>query len=347
MKKIITTNLVKNIALLTVMLFATVAFAQDEEAEKKEISISGSVDAYYRTNLNSTDRSETDANGNVTQAASAPGTSFADETGFALGMANIIFSYEGEKVGAVADLVFGPRGDAAVGGYSLNQLYAYWNVSEGTKLTMGRFNTYLGYEVIAPAANFNYSTSYLFSSGPFSHVGLKADFTLSDDFSLMLAIMNVTDVNNNITGAYSAGAQLGYSGQYLNFYYDGGEALGFEIDYTGGFDLSDSFFLGINAAYADNDGDGFSGVALYPQIATSDSFTLGLRGEYFSTHSDGGIDDPSVFAATLTGSFTIDNFILKPEIRLDSWSNDLPYFDNDGAASKSLSNFLIAAIFSF
>ena len=150
----------KTIILLTIILFTTVAFAQDEEAEKKKISINGSVDAYYRTNLSSTDRSETDANGNITQAASAPGTSFADETGFALGMANVILSYEGEKVGAVADLVFGPRGDAAVGGYNLNQLYAYWNVSEGTKLTMGRFNTYLGYEVIAPAANFNYSTSY-------------------------------------------------------------------------------------------------------------------------------------------------------------------------------------------
>ena len=347
MKTITIINFVKNIALLATMLFASVAFAQDKEAEEKKISISGSVDTYYRTNLSSTDKSEIDANGNITKVASSPGTSFADETGFALGMANVILNYEGEKVGAIADIVFGPRGDAAVGGYTLNQLYTYWNLCKGTKLTIGRFNTYLGYEVIAPAANFNYSTSYLFSNGPFSHVGLKADFSLSDDFSLMLAVMNVTDINNNLTGAYSAGAQLGYSGQYLNFYYDGGEALGYEIDYTGGVDLSDSFFLGINAAYADNDGNGFSGVALYPQIATSESFSLGLRGEYFSTHSDGGTNDPSVFAATLTGSYTIENFILKPEIRLDSWSNSLPYFDNDGIASKSLSNFLIAAIFSF
>src|SRR5690606_12336780 len=104
----------------------------------------------------------------------APETSFADETGFALGMANIIVSYEGEKTGVVADVVFGPRGDDATGGaYNINQLYAYWNVSEATTLTMGRFNTYLGYEVISPVGNFNYSTSYLFSIGPFSHVGLK------------------------------------------------------------------------------------------------------------------------------------------------------------------------------
>ena len=194
--------------------------------------------------------------------------------------------------------------------------------------------------------NFNYSTSYLFSNGPFSHVGLKADFALSEDVSLMLAVMNVTDVNNNLTGAYAAGAQLGFSGQYLNFYYDGGEALGFEIDYTGGFDFSDTFYLGINAAYADDDGNGFAGVALYPQLATSDDFKLGLRGEYFTSIIDGLDDDPNVFALTLTGSYTVENLIIKPELRLDSGSDEI-FVDNDLAGTKSLSSFLIAAIYSF
>ena len=337
MKTILTTNYVKNLVLLAIMLLATVAFAQEEEVEAKKVSISGSVDAYYQTNLSASD----------TEPQSF-GTSFADQLGFAMGMANIVATYEGEKTGAVADVTFGPRGESATGGFNVNQLYAYWNVSEGTTLTMGRFNTFLGYEVISPVGNFNYSTSYLFSSGPFSHVGAKADFTLGDDASLMLAVMNVTDTNNNLTGVYSLGAQLGYSGQYLNFYYDGGEVLGFEVDYTGGFDVSDDFFLGINAAYADNEGEGFSGVALYPQLATSDDFTVGLRGEYFATRSDAVSDDPSVFATTLTGSYTVENFTIKPEIRLDSWGSDVePYFDADGAPSKSLSSFLIAAIYSF
>ncbi|SIQ37147.1 outer membrane beta-barrel protein [Maribacter ulvicola] len=337
MKTIINTKYVKNIFATGLLLFTiTGVIAQEEEKEKK-ISISGSVDAYYQTNLNASDTTP-----------QSFGSSFANELGFALGMANFVATYEGEKTGVVADVVFGPRGNEAVGGYNLNQLYAYWNISEGTTLTMGRFNTYLGYEVISPVGNFNYSTSRLFSSGPFSHVGLKADFALSDDFSLMLAIMNVTDTNNNLTGTYAAGAQLGYSGQYLNFYYDGGETLGFEIDYTGGFDVSEDFFLGINAAYADNEGEGFLGVALYPQYTTSDDFTIGLRGEYFATRSDLIDDDPSVLSLTLTGSYSVDNLTIKPEIRLDSWGNDVePYFDADGDASKSLSSFLVAAIYSF
>lgn len=344
MKTITNTKYVKNILFIATLCLGTIGFAQEQaEEEKKTISITGSVDAYYKTNLSSSDRAIFGDDGESFQS---PGTSFANETGFSLGMANLIASYEGAKTGAVADVTFGPRGDGATGGFNLNQLYAYWNVSEKTTLTAGRFNTYLGYEVISPVANFNYSTSYLFSSGPFSHVGLKADFAISDDFSLMLAVMNVTDTNSNITGEYSLGAQLGYSGQFLNFYYDNKAFLGFEIDYTGGFDLSEDFFLGINAAYADNEGEGFSGAALYPQLSTSDNFTLGLRGEYFARHSDIAGNDPSVFAATLTGSYTIENLIIKPELRLDNGSDEF-YFDNDLSPTKSLSSFLIAAIYSF
>lgn len=322
----------KKIFTLLLASFTFFAIAQDEEPT---LSISGTVDAYYQTYITSPD-----------DVGTVFGTSFADETGFALGMANLVASYDLESTGVVADVVFGPRGDSAVGGYNLNQLYAYWNVSEGTTLTMGRFNTYLGYEVISPAGNFNYSTSYMFSSGPFSMVGLKGDFTLGET-SLMLAIMNPTDVNNNTTGGYALGAQFGYAGQFLNLYYDNDEVLGFEVDYTGGFDVDDELFIGINAAYQVSNDAGFYGVALYPQYTVSDSFAVGLRGELFGLHDDSDDDLPSVFSTTLTGSYTVENLTIKPEIRLDSWSELEPYTDNDGLATDSLAAFTIAAIYSF
>ncbi|TWO34763.1 porin [Seonamhaeicola sediminis] len=337
----------KKLFTLTMLLVATVMFAQEEE--KSPLTISGSVDAYYQTYLTAPDND-----------APTFGTAFAGKSGFALGMANLVVSYEGEKAGAVLDLVTGPRGAGATFASDIvdgivNQAYVYWNVSEGTTLTFGRWNTFLGYEVIAPAANFNYSCSYLFSSGPFSHMGLKADFTLSDDVSLMLAITNPWDTNDiSMTGEYALGAQLGAYGQYLNLYYDSGNSggLGFEIDYTGGFDLSDSFYLGINAAYNDNDGSGFYGAALYPQVATSDSFSIGLRGEYFAIHGDGD-DLPSVFATTLTGSYTTGNLIIKPEIRLDALTNQDDgqfygnFVDSDGVGTDSLAAFTLAAIYAF
>ena len=355
MKAIINTKFVKKSILLVCVLLSSISLiAQEEEEATPKFTISGSIDAYYRANLNA-------GNG---EDAQAPGSSFANLPGFSLGMANVIAGYEGEKVGFVADLVFGPRGTDAIfespmysaTGDIVNQLYAYWNVSDNVKLTFGNFNTFLGYEVISPVANFNYSTSYLFSYGPFSHTGLKADFTLSEDFSLMLAVMNPTDLTEfNPTGQYAYGVQLGYSGQYANLLIDNGS---FEVDYTGGFDLSDSFFLGLNAAlFSGDEEDGigsFAGVAVYPQLATSENFTIGLRGEYFSeTDFFGAIGstdaagDASVFAVTLTGSATIGNLMIKPELRLDSASEDDNFVNGDGEAISSLSSFLLAAIYSF
>jgi hypothetical protein len=349
MKMIINTKYVKNIFATGLMLFAAAGvLAQEEEEATPSFNLSGSIDAYWRTAFK---------DGGA--ATTATGTSFANQTGFALGMANIVGSYDMENTGVVVDLVFGPRGTEAtfendVLNGVINQAYAYWNVSDKVTLTAGRWNTFLGYEVIAPASNFNYSVSYLFSNGPFSHLGVKADIALSDDVSLMLSVTNPWDVNDtSASGEYAFGTQLGAFDQYLNLYYDNGTngGLGFEIDYTGGFDISEDFFFGINAAYNDNSetGTGFYGAAIYPQLTTSDSFAIGLRGEYFAFTDDSLDDDVPVLGLTLTGSFTKDNLIIKPEIRLDSFGNDVePFIESDGiGTNNSLSTFAIAAIYSF
>ena len=70
MKTIRTTNFLKSLALLTLLFSATATFAQEEESAAKKVSISGSVDAYYQTNLSASD----------TEAQSF-GTSFADLEG--------------------------------------------------------------------------------------------------------------------------------------------------------------------------------------------------------------------------------------------------------------------------
>ncbi len=325
--------------LIFTLLLASNLIVNAQEEEKK-FTLSGSIDTYFRGNI---------SGGNYD---TAPGSSFANQPGFALGMINLIAGYEGEKVGFVADMVYGPRGVDAVFGSPVgssqivNQLYVYWNVSEKVTLTMGNFNTFLGYEVISPTANFNYSTSYLFSYGPFSHTGIKADIALGEDTSLMLAVMNPTDATEfNPNGSYAFGAQLGFYGQYLNVLVD---PAFFEIDYTGGFDVSNSFFLGINAAYlsGSDDGPGFYGAALYPQIATSDSFKIGLRTEYFIEDGDfgaigTGVADSSVFATTLTGNYSIGSLTIIPELRLDS-SSEAAFIGD-----KALSSFALAAVYSF
>lgn len=386
--------------LALLLLGATNTFAQEvtiiEEEESSNLTFSGSVDAYFRTNFNGANKGD---------GFQAPATSFGNLPGFSLGMANIIATYQGEKVGLVADLVFGPRGEDAVFGSPMyaggmagssqivNQLYVYWNVSDAVTLTMGNFNTFLGYEVISPTANFNYSTSYMFSYGPFSHTGLKADFALSDKWSLMAAVMNPTDMTEfNLAGTYTLGAQLGYStdagSTYLNFVYGdqdgkldmdnsslipGQTSMGntFQVDLTTGFNLTDALFLGLNttinttsagemysgSSVSDTDGDGagFYGFAGYLQATTSDVFSIGLRGEYFSVFNGGlggvvGLNsdgDGSVFATTLSGNVRVHkNLTLIPELRLDSMSDNF-FKDNDLNDSKNLSSFMLAAVFAF
>uniref|UniRef100_UPI00046FBBCB outer membrane beta-barrel protein n=1 Tax=Aquimarina megaterium TaxID=1443666 RepID=UPI00046FBBCB len=283
-----TTTFLKKVVLFTLILLSSKVISQEEKPKStldkllSNINLSGSIDGYYRYNF-----------GAPNDNSVAPKTSFANDNGFALGMANTVLEYEGEKVGFVADLVFGPRGEDAVfnsddSAQIINQLFVYWNVTKSIKLTFGNFNTFIGYEVISPTGNFNYSTSYMFSYGPFSHTGLKADIAISEKWSAMLAVMNPSDyTDNNPFDTYIAGAQIGYTldngSAFLNFRYGNEGEPGevgptFQVDLTTGWDLTQDFYLGVNTTYVSTepqesgDASGFYGLALYPQYKTSEKF---------------------------------------------------------------------------
>ncbi len=322
----------KNIFLLLLVFNTMLSYGQD--SLKSKLSLEGSADIYYRKNLNT---NSTDL---------APATSFANLNGFSLGMFNLISSYDTKNTGFVADLVFGPRGEDAVflssGNSSIvNQLYAYWDVSKNLTFTMGNFNTFLGYEVIAPTGNFNYSTSYMFSYGPFSHSGIKADFNLSKSFTGMLAILNATDATEyNPTNFNTIGGQLGYKDTYLNALYgkQDSSASTFQVDLTGGYDLSEKLYVGINTTYNETEGSGFYGVALYPQYAIRE-LTTGLRAEYFNEFSSSLNTD--VIGLTATIDYSIENLNLKLEYRIDK--SDDKIFDK----KDNLSSVVLAAVYSF
>jgi hypothetical protein len=329
----------KKIILSAIVFVGAMTLNAQEEAPK--LSVSGTVDVYGTTN--------------TVDGTGTPGLLIANPekaNGFGLGMANTVFSYDGAKSGVVADLAFGPRADDANMAGAINQLYAYYNVSESVTITAGQFNTFLGYEVISPAANFNYSVSYLFNAGPFSHTGVKLDYAASEDLSFLLAVTNahaISSADANESGATQFGAQVGYKGQYLNFIYgavtETSATDAIFVDYTGGFDLSDSFYVGINAAYAysDEEDAGYQGAALYLENTFSETFALGLRPEFFSLIS--GDESEDLFALTLTGSTQLDdNLKLVTELRYDS-SDDLVI---EGiAAEKNVTALTVAAVYSF
>ena len=329
----------KKIILSAVAFVGALTLNAQDDAPK--LSVSGTVDVYGTTN--------------TVDGTGTPGLLIANPdkaNGFGLGMANTVFSYDGAKSGVVADIAFGPRADDANMAGAINQLYAYYNLTEKLTVTAGQFNTFLGYEVISPAANFNYSVSYLFNAGPFSHTGVKLDYAASEDLSFLLAVTNahaITSDDASESGATQYGAQVGYKGQYLNFIYGAySETSATDVlflDYTGGFDLSESLYLGINAAYSYSDDEeaGYQGAALYIENTFTEKLALGLRPEFFSyTSAD---DSEDVLALTLTASTQLDeNLKLITELRYDS-SDD--YIIEGIAAEKNATALTIAAVYSF
>jgi hypothetical protein len=316
-------------------------------------TLSGSVDVYYRGNFNA-------SNDLSSGATVAPGSSFANNPGFALGMFNLKGTFSQPKYGFVADLVFGPREKDAVfnapGGLNIvNQLYGYYQLSDKVKVTLGNFNTYLGYEVISPVGNLNYSTSYLFSYGPFNHTGLKLDFALGGGFTLTGALMNPTDFTlYNPNGKLYYGAQLGHAGGsgsvFLN--YLGGDGYN-QVDLTASRQLTSKFFGGINASLAS---DNFSGLALYTKISATDNVAIGVRGEYFKNIDNSAIvlvnPDESVYDLTFSLNVVKDKFRLIPELRFDIHSNDAIVLETDSKgdpkkSGKNLASFVLAGVYSF
>ncbi len=116
-------------------------------------------------------------------------------------MASLRADHSFGKASATVDLGFGRRAEefsyadpnnATL--FAVKQAYVSYAVSNKIKLTMGKWATHIGYELADAYLNRNYSMSYMFSYGPFSHTGLKADFGLGEKSAFMVGMANTTDV---------------------------------------------------------------------------------------------------------------------------------------------------------
>jgi len=246
----------------------------------------------------------------------------------------------------------------AYSSYHIQNLYVSYNLTDKFNLTAGYMSTFIGYEVISPAANFNYSTSYLFTNGPFQNAGLKATYTFSDKVSLMAGIFNdYWNVYQSASKVNTFGAQLTLTPvkdwtAYINLI--AGPQSGTEIDLTTAYQITGAFKLGLNAAdfTAPNSTGGFSGIALYPQLAVSKAVTLGLRGEYFQTKSGsyvtaGPAPGESVTGITFTANIKAGPLTLIPEVRFDNSSKSDMFVDNNNAFTSSATQVVVAAVYAF
>ncbi len=343
-------------------LISDSASVNEEQKKTPVLTITGSVDAYYRNDL-----ADTKTNSY---------TSFTPlHNSFSLGMASLKFEHKGEKVTAVADLGFGPRArdfsytDEGIT-QAIKQLYISYAATDWLKFTLGAWGTHVGYELLDPQLNRNYSMSYMFTNGPFSHTGFKAELT-KGKHGAMLGIANATDyrippdgfINKKFLLAQYSFAPTEKIKIYLN--YVGGQNP--DTSKTNQFDaivtakFSDKFNIGYNGTVNSTQSwDGAKNVeskswwgsALYLNYDPQSWFGLTLRGELFSDKNQfkafsAAAEGGTIFSATLSANFKTGGFIFIPEFRVDNANKKVLFINKSGAFTNSAASIILAAIYSF
>ena len=307
------------------------------------LSIMGNVCSYYRYSANN-----------------APSlTSYTKAiNSVSLGMANLMVSKDNGKVGFMIDLIFGPRAEETNYNYTgtqvaLKQAYVTYKPSSKLTLTAGSFLTFFSYELVESCNNLNYSMSYTFTNGPFYHTGIKAEYAISDKWSVLLGVFNRTDFKLDTTSKKYVGGQLAYIDGPFKMYLkalSGSEpdkSTVTTLDATINYQATPKFNLGFditNKSIAPEKGSiaSFLGASLYANYAVSDAFLFAFRGEYFDDSKGVAAIGDKITAFTLSGNYKVEAFTLIPEIRFDS-AADGTLFNG----KKSDTSFLLAAVYKF
>lgn len=335
-------------------------FAQDTTSKSTAIDvagvkITGSADVYYRYNFSN----PKNATNNYTSFTNS-------QNSFELGMASLQGAHSFGKASAFIDLGFGRRAEEFSYAntdhpslFAVKQAYLSYAVSDKFKLTMGKWATHIGYELVDAYLNRNYSMDYMFSYGPFSHTGIKADISLGGKSAIMVGIANPTD---NVTttssrkyalAQFSTGSSNDKFKAYLNYQGSYGGSLNLtQFDLVLNGTVSDKFSIGYNGTVQSvkpesGNSNSWWGSALYFNYDPVSTFGITLRGEYFD-NKKAVVAAPatSIFDVTLSPNFKVGNLTIIPELRLDA-GKDQVFLKNDGTGTKSTVTGILAATYHF
>jgi hypothetical protein len=221
---------------------------------------------------------------------------------------------------------------------------------------------------IGVKAQYNFSDKVYLMAGLVNNIDRNFDNNRAKGFIAQLFVSPVSGWNvylntaiSNEANARTVGAKAGKdsTGTYAIF------------DLTTTYQITPKFFLGLNAAYGSQTGGyqqlnpyytgtytakatNWGGVAVYTNYAFSDKVSLGARYEVFDNKggaralvaADGS--GVSVNSITITGNITTGggHVLLKPELRMDSYSKD-KFLNGDNKLVKSQTTLGLAAIFKF
>ena len=282
------------------------------------------------------------------------------------------------EAGFRVDLVAGssiPRVSSSLGllqgqDVDLQQAFVSWiaPVGRGLRLDAGKFVTHFGYEVIDgyDGYNDNATRSFLFGyTIPFTHTGLKASYTFSDQLAGMFEICNGWDVARDNNSSKSLGLQLTWTPSKTVTVYGnvmtGPERANVNSDPRNLFNvvaqwkLTDLTVFTLDAVTGSEKGAvtpgetaSWSGIAGYARLGISDAFAFCLRAEYFKD-SDGArtgtIQKLTEVTVTPEAKVTA-HLILRGDLRVD-WSDADVFSKKGGVFKGDQTTVLLNAIYLF
>lgn len=297
-----------------------------------------------------------------------------------LSMAELALKATRQKTQIRMDLAFGEMIDELSGGAAANlegtrhltQAFLAYQMTDRLKVSLGKFYSYLGQEVVKAQDNWQYSRSYLFNYGiPFWHEGLAINYVfIPEKLNGALYVLNgwdgrISQQNNN---QVSVGINLAYTGvENLTVNYNfltgaegsaGGTRQVHELNGT--YHLSARWSFGFDGLYGRqsqvNDEEvSWSAVVFYVKAQITPSYILSPRFELYDDADgfsvSGGLVAPGVkqkiTAVTLTNSFMVEpGFEVRLELRSDRSNTDQYFKSKDGNATDHQESATLAVLYS-
>jgi hypothetical protein len=343
----------------------------------KDIEVHGFASSSYSYNLN-----EPNDNLNNFRVYDDDDNSFKFDTG------ELVIKKDASNIGDVGfrtDLTYGfsnPRTNKSSGGanaattdddFDLQIAYVQYNapIGNGLLIDFGKFATHVGAEVMDgyDGWNYNFSRSFLFNFGPFTHTGVRMQYAVSDTVGVLAMVSNGIDNQTDNNSAKGFGGQISWApvdnvSLYFNYFGTAEDQTGdtnnnqdlrnfydvvADIGVCKNVSLNLNFVYGAekNALGADLDAEwwGFSGIVRYD---VNEWFSLNFRGQVFDDQDGARTSTVQELTAfTITPEVRINNnMVVRAEYRHDNSSANT-FTDNDSTATDTQDTFAFNALFYF
>ena len=257
----------------------------------------------------------------------------ADAEGFGLGYHfDLTYGRHAENTNAFGNPNAGAAGDwdTEDDDWAMPQLYLTGHIGDWD-ITLGKFYTLVGYEVVQANGNFFYShAKTMNNSEPFTHTGVLASKTTETGLDLTVGWTAGWDTgfdSNGSNGIIALGKSLG-DNVGLNYVTTFGDIAEGENGYTHSIvmdiTLGERMSYVFQTDYVDTTNRYEIGVNQYVFYTVSDAVAVGARLEWWRSGTNLGADSEYSFTTGVNwrpqSSFDL---ILRPEIRID-WDDASP-----------------------